>query len=410
VRALYSFFIQVLAVLMPIAGIFHSKARLWSQGRRQWRNRLSDWRKGNPGELIWMHCASLGEFEQGRPVLEALRAQYPHKKLLLTFFSPSGFEVRKHYSGVDGVFYLPADTTANARDFLAIVKPSRAMMVKYEYWPNFFLSCKQHHVPLYIISGIFRPDQRFFGMFSSFWRPVLAAVNHFFVQNESSVKLLESIGFTNVTLAGDTRFDRVMQLKQSPRSVEWIREFKGEGLLVVGGSTWPADEDALAMWLSSATVSAKLVVVPHEVDKASVSRLMKLFPDAVLWSKREATGYSSSRVCIVDEIGWLSSIYTWADICWIGGGFGAGIHNTLEAAAWHKPVLFGPRYLKFDEACGLIAAGGAISTKDERVGAVLLGQLTADAAVRDRMGQQAGLFVERGAGATAKILNELAMK
>jgi 3-deoxy-D-manno-octulosonic-acid transferase len=410
VRTLYSFFIQVLAVLIPIAGIFHSKARLWSQGRRQWRNRLSDWRKGNPGELIWMHCASLGEFEQGRPVLEALRARCPHKKLLLTFFSPSGFQVRKHYSGVDGVFYLPADTTANARDFLAIVKPSRAMMVKYEYWPNFFLSCKQQHVPLYIVSGIFRPDQRFFGMFSSFWRPVLAAVNHFFVQNESSVRLLESIGFTNVTLAGDTRFDRVMQLKQSPRAVEWIRAFKGEGLLVVGGSTWPADEEVLAHWFDSAPADSKLVVVPHEVGIESNLRLKKLFNDAILWSQCKTSGTSPARVLIVDEIGWLSSIYAHADVCWIGGGFGAGIHNTLEAAVWKKPVLFGPRYLKFDEACGLISSGGAMSAKDSRVGSLLLQQLTRDAALREQMGQQAGLFVERGTGATQKILSVLSGK
>jgi len=396
--------------LMPVVGLFYGKAQLWSKGRKDWRKQLADWRKSHPGEVIWMHCASLGEFEQGRPVLEALRSTHPQEKLLLTFFSPSGYEVRKNYSGVDVVCYLPADTPSNARDFIAILQPSMVLIVKYEYWPNFFLSCKQHGVPLYIISGIFREGQRFFGAFAAFWRPVLNSVNHFFVQNEASIKLLHSIGFTNATLAGDTRFDRVMQLASRPRPVPLVQSLKGPGVLVVGGSTWPADEEVLANWWAAAPEDARLVVVPHEVGSESNQRLKKRFPDAIRWSECGSGTMPSARVLIVDEIGWLSSIYAYADICWIGGGFGAGIHNTLEAAVWKKPVLFGPRYLKFDEACGLISSGGAISAKDSQVGVLLLQQLTRDAALREQMGQQSGLFVERGSGATPKILNELGGK
>ena len=407
---LYTLAIQCLALLAPVIGLFNTKARLWSEGRRQWRQRLTDWRAQNPGEVIWMHCASLGEFEQGRPILEALRNRFPQKKLLLTFFSPSGYEVRKNYPGVDGVFYLPADTATNALDFLTIVQPALGLVVKYEYWPNFFLSCKQQGIALYVVSGIFREGQRFFGMAAGFWRPVLDSVSHFFVQNESSVNLLHSIGINCVTLAGDTRFDRVIEVMRHPVSLDAIEAFKGESLVVVGGSTWPDDEVVLADWLSTAIPSAKLIVVPHEVGSEAITRLEQRFPGAVRWSQRNAAPWADARVVIVDEIGWLSSIYAYADVCWIGGGFGAGIHNTLEAAAWHKPVLFGPRYRKFDEACGLIAAGGAISAQDTHVGPVLLHQITRDAAMRERMGHQSGLFVERGAGATAKILNELAVK
>jgi 3-deoxy-D-manno-octulosonic-acid transferase len=407
VLKLYSLAIQCFTLLVPVIGLFNPKARLWAKGRRQWRLRLKEWRAQHSGEVIWMHCASLGEFEQGRLVLEVLRAKHPRKKLLLTFFSPSGYEVRKHYNGVDGVFYLPADTSSNARDFISILQPSMVLMVKYEYWPNFFLSSKQQGIPLYIISGIFREDQRFFGLFTGFWRSVLASVNHFFVQNESSVKLLHAIGFTNVTLAGDTRFDRVVQLAHQPKALDFLETFKGSGVLMVGGSTWPADEEILLKWLSAAPVNAKLVVVPHEVGKESILRLSRLFPNAALWSQRETNSVTTARVLIVDEIGWLSSIYAYADVCWIGGGFGTGIHNTLEAAVWNKPVVFGPRHQKFDEAVGLIACGAALGARDVPAALQILQKLAVDAGMRSRMGRQAGVFVEQGAGATAKILNEL---
>ncbi len=385
----------------------HGKSRLWVNGRKDWRTRLVDWRKNNPGELYWFHCASLGEFEQGRPVMERLRTERPEVVVLLTFFSPSGYEVRKNYSGADGVFYLPLDTHSGSRKFLDIVQPKVACFVKYEYWPNYFLTCKSKGIPLIMISAILRPDQRFFGWSGFFWKPILESVSHYFVQDEGTMKLLSGIGIERATLAGDTRFDRVLEIAETAKEVSEIREWAQGARVLIGGSTWPPDEQVLLDWWRDAAGVYKLLLVPHEIEHSHIATMLQKWPEAVLWSKRETEDLLSSNVIIIDRIGMLSALYRYAKIAWIGGGFGDGIHNTLEAAAWNVPVVFGPRYEKFAEAKGLIAVGGALSGSDESEAALILKRLTSNNPQMARMGVAAGGFVASGRGATDKIMSFL---
>ena len=383
------------------------KSRKWVDGRKNWRVKLREWRTLNPGELYWFHCASLGEFEQGRPVMERLRRERPEVVILLTFFSPSGYEIRMNYSGANGVFYLPLDTRSASSNFLDIVQPKVAIFVKYEYWPNYFLGCKSRGIPLIMISAILRPDQRFFGWSGFFWRPVLESVSHYFVQDEVTLKLLSGIGIECATLAGDTRFDRVLEIAETAKEVSEIREWSQGKRVLIGGSTWPADEQVLLEWWETASGTYKLLLVPHEIGHSHIDTMLQKWPEAVLWSKRETEDLQSSNVIIIDRVGILSALYRYAMIAWIGGGFGDGIHNTLEAAAWNVPVVFGPHYEKFAEAKGLIAVGGALSAPDEREAAQILKKLTSNIPEMARMSAAAGGFVATGRGATDKIMSFL---
>ena len=406
-RAIYSLLVSLAQLLMHGVALVHAKSRKWVDGRKDWRSRMSIWRKANAGELYWFHCASLGEFEQGRPVIERLRQERPKSIILLTFFSPSGYEIRKNYSEANGVFYLPLDTSSASSDFLDIVKPKVACFVKYEYWPNYFLGCQRRGVPLIMISAILRPNQRFFGWSRFFWKPVLESVSHYFVQDEGTRKLLNDIGIDRVTLAGDTRFDRVSEIVEAAPEVQGIREWAQNAQVLIGGSTWPADEKVLHAWWQRSTNEWKLLLVPHEIEAGHIQSIQRLWPEAVLWSQREAVEWKSSRVVIVDEIGKLSSMYRYATIAWIGGGFGAGIHNTLEAAAWSLPVFFGPRFEKFAEARGLIDSGAAIGAHDEEEAVQLLSRFASDSTEIPTMGMAAGAFVEARRGATDKIMSFL---
>ena len=385
----------------------HGKSRKWVNGRKGWRSSLGEWREKNPGELYWFHCASLGEFEQGRPVMERLRKERPDVVVLLTFFSPSGYEVRKNYSGAHGVFYLPLDTQTASKEFLDIVKPKVACFVKYEYWPNYFLGCKSRGIPLVMISAILRPNQRFFGWSRFFWKPVLDSVSHYFVQDEGTLKLLSGIGIERATLAGDTRFDRVLEIAETAKEVSEIREWSQGTRVLIGGSTWPADEQVLYSWWQTATTEWKLLLVPHEIAHSHIAAMQRIWPTAQLWSQRKSVNWQSSRVVIIDEIGMLSTLYRYAHLAWIGGGFGSGIHNTLEAAAWRLPVVFGPRHEKFAEAIGLIAAEGALAAFNESEAVQILKQLTSNSTEMSRMGAAAGAFVTSGRGATDKIMSFL---
>ncbi len=407
---LYSLLMRLVKLVVPVLALFHGKAKLWHNGRKQWRSRLEIWRAANTGDVIWMHCASLGEFEQGRPLLEAFRIRHPQKKLMLTFFSPSGYEVRKNFEGVDGVFYLPLDTSRDANDFLDVLQPSVALVVKYEYWPNYFFACRERGIPLYMVSAILRPNQRFFGWMGGFWRNVLQCVSHFFVQNEESLKLLHAIGIDCVTLTGDTRFDRVIQSKENAQELPMLHSFSLGYHVLIAGSTWPADEIVLQQWFAQCEAGWKLVLVPHEVGEGHILEIMQRFPAAERWSTASADSVSAASVLVIDTIGVLSAAYAYADVCWIGGGFGAGIHNTLEAAAWGKPVLFGPRYAKFDEARGLLVCGAAKSGSNAAEIVDVLNDLTSNEAAIQAMGAAAGLFVQQGCGATDNILSRLAIK
>jgi len=393
--------------LMHGVALVHGKSRKWVEGRRNWRRQLRLWREAHSGEVFWFHCASLGEFEQGRPVMERLRKECPKGVILLTFFSPSGYEIRKNYAGADGVFYLPIDTFSASRDFLEIVQPKVACFVKYEYWPNYFLNCKGRGIPLIMISAILRPNQRFFGWSSFFWKPVLESVSHYFVQDEVSKQLLNRSGINQVTIAGDTRFDRVLEIASAAPELAEVRRWSEDSRVLIGGSTWPADEKVLHSWWQNASGNWKLLLVPHEIGSTHIQTIQHLWPEAVLWSQRTATDWETSRVLIINEIGMLSTLYRYASIAWIGGGFGAGIHNTLEAAAWNLPVVFGPRFEKFAEAKGLIEVRAALGALDEADALLLLEQITMNSGELGRMGLRAGQFVESGRGATDRIMSFL---
>jgi 3-deoxy-D-manno-octulosonic-acid transferase len=363
---LYIIGIKIYSIIIWLFSLFNSKAALFIKGRKQIFNQIAD--KINPNdENIWFHFASLGEFEQGRPVLEKIKTAHEEKKIIVTFFSPSGYEIRKNYPLADGIFYLPLDSYKNAKRFIEIVNPKMAIFTKYEFWYYYFKELHNKEIPLYIISGIFRRDQIFFKSYGGFYRNILKYVTHFFVQNEESRTLLKSIGFDCVTLSGDTRFDRVYENASNPKEIPLIKAFTNNSPVLICGSTWPADENILAE-LVVKYPDWKFILAPHEIEEHHIESIQKLFPKAVRFTKlNEETNPGQQTVLIIDNIGMLSSLYQYGSIAYIGGGFGAGIHNTLEAAAFGLPVIFGPKYHKFQEAKDLlkIDAAKTVSTAEE---------------------------------------------
>jgi 3-deoxy-D-manno-octulosonic-acid transferase len=401
---LYNFSIGLLSFAMRLAALFHPKAKLWVYGRKGWQNELRAWRETNAGPCIWFHCASLGEFEQGRTVMEAYRKAHPEHQILLTFFSPSGFEVRKNYAVANKVMYLPADTLTNARNFYEILQPSQAVFVKYEYWANYFFEAKKRNVPLYVVSAILRSDQRFFGLFQSFWKEVLASVNHFFVQNEDTIQLLKSLGIENASLAGDTRYDRVAELPVQSNEIMELAEFRQHSFCIVAGSTWIQEEEMLSTYMVDAHEKVKLLLVPHEIHESHLDDLDKQFPGSMRWTSWKDTRPKEVRVVILDTMGMLSMAYKYADVAVIGGGFGKGIHNTLEAAVWGVPVFFGPHNEKFAEAQLLMELGGGKSFLDEEELRSMMDKMLHEPKLRKEMGQKAAMQVRQQAGATKKIM------
>ncbi len=355
---LYNSAIQLYGLIIKIFSLFNNKAKLFVQGRKNIFKKIQE--KVDPvRSSIWFHFASLGEFEQGRPLLEKIKSTYPHKQIVITFFSPSGYEIRKNYALANGVFYLPLDTPSNAKQLIAAINPEIAVFTKYEYWYHYFEALHKSGIPLYIISGIFRPNQIFFKWYGSFNRKILSFVTHFFVQNEESKQLLSQINLQNVSISGDTRFDRVAENAESPKEFETIRKFCGNTNTLIAGSTWPADERLLAELINS-NPDWKFIIAPHEIDKGHIDEIVKLIPNAVKYSALTDQS-SDTQTLIIDNIGLLSSIYQYGKMAYIGGGFGVGIHNTLEAAAYGIPVIFGPKYNKFQEAKDLISINAAIS-------------------------------------------------
>ena len=338
--------------------IFHAKAKLFVNGRKDIFKKIA--KKVNPLEKhIWFHFASLGEFEQGRPVLEELKKKFPSKKIVVTFFSPSGYEIRKNYALAD-VFYLPIDTPKNAKRFIDSINPEMAIFTKYEFWYFYFTELKKREIPLYLISGIFRENQVFFKWYGGFYRAMLKCVTYFFVQNQESVNLLNSIGIDNCTLSGDTRFDRVFENAQAPKILPAIESFIGNSPVLIFGSTWPEDERILSA-LPEKYPDWKFIIAPHEIDSNHIESIEKQFSSNLRLSTLSATENTQAQILIIDNIGMLSSLYRYGKLAYIGGGFGAGIHNTLEAVAFGLPVIFGPKYDKFQEAKDLIALGAAQS-------------------------------------------------
>jgi 3-deoxy-D-manno-octulosonic-acid transferase len=405
----YHVSIKFYSVLLLIFSFFNTKAKLWVAGRKNLLKKIEDLKISEP--TIWFHFASLGEFEQGRPVLEKLRNSYPDKKVVITFFSPSGYEVRKNSPLADYVFYLPIDTPTNASKFIDLIKPQLAVFTKYEYWYYYFNELNNRRIPLYVISAIFRKEMSFFKWYGIIPRKCLSLVSYFFVQDQHSKILLEEMKLNNVIVSGDTRFDRVFENSKTPKRIELVERFTSASNAFIAGSTWPEDEKLLPE-IYKVHADWKFVIAPHEISNEKIKYLESLFPQNAVVKYSEAQGVSNIsefRVLIIDNIGMLSSLYQYGDVGYIGGGFGAGIHNTLEAAAFGMPVIFGPKYQKFREAKELIRIGAAFSISD----GTQLKQITAklmDQSYRRECADLAADYVKEHTGATTIIINHITSK
>ncbi len=386
---------------------FNPKARLWVGGRRNIFDRLRE--AVPPGDrIVWIHCASLGEFEQGRPVIEAVRREHPEYRILLTFFSPSGYEIRKGYKEADYIFYLPLDTPRNVHRFLDIVRPEITIFVKYEYWLNYLAELRRRKSRVFIVSAIFRPDQIFFKRRGRAFRRALATYEQIFVQDEESRNLLAGIGVGNVTVAGDTRFDRVARIAESTRELPLVERFAAGRPLFVAGSTWEPDERILQQ-LVNAHPELKFIVAPHEMESSRIASLMEnTAGGAAQYTGLDANSDPSGKhLLIIDTIGILSSIYRYASYAYIGGGFGAGIHNTLEAATFGLPIAFGPNYRKFKEACDLTDSGAATVISNYGELDAWLTRLRADDALYASLRRAASDYVSTHEGATETIMKAI---
>lgn len=407
---LYNMGIALYGVAARIAATRSDKVRKMITGQKATLGYLHDVIDSS-STYIWIHVSSLGEFEQGRPLIEMIKRENPSRKILLTFFSPSGYEVRKNYEGVDAVCYLPFDTPGNARSFLDVVKVDMAIFVKYEFWGNYLQELSRKNIPTYLISSIFRAKQPFFKWWGGMFRGMLKCFKHIYVQDEASQQLLAGIGVENVTIAGDTRFDRVTDIMRTTTNLPLIERFKsGARHTIIVGSSWAADEDMYAQWVNAH--DAKVIIAPHQFDKARLQSMLQRFNDSMLLSDYEkyaddAAEIKSVKCLIIDCFGLLSSIYRYGDIAYIGGGFGAGIHNINEAAVYDMPVVFGPKYHKFKEAVDLIALGGGFVVTGKEECEKTLSLLSSDTAALETASKIAGKYIKDNLGATQKIYNDL---
>ena len=407
---MYELFIILYNIGVWVASFFSKKVRTMWKGEHRTFRVLRE--KIDPNAMyIWFHAASLGEFEQGRPIMEAIRREHPGYKILLTFFSPSGYEVRKNYDGADVVVYLPIDTKRNARRFLRLTNPVMAFFIKYEFWSNYLHMLKERHVPTFSVSSIFRPNQIFFRAYGKGYGKVLDCFTHFFVQNEESRDLLKSIGIDCVSVTGDTRFDRVLQIRDAGKSLPIVENFVGGTAedrphVFIAGSSWPPDEDIFIRYFNEHR-DWKLIIAPHVIGDDHMKQILgKLERKTVRYTEATTENVVGAECLIIDCFGLLSSIYRYADVTYVGGGFGVGIHNVLEAAVWRKPVIFGPNNKNFQEAQGLLKAGGGfeITSYDDFVGVM---RKLADDKALEQSRERAGGFVESLAGATSQIMKEV---
>jgi 3-deoxy-D-manno-octulosonic-acid transferase len=385
-----------------VAALWKPKARAWVQGRRGLWQRLEAKRGALEG-CLWMHCASVGEFEQGLPVLEAVKAARPDLPVLLTFFSPSGYEARKDHPLATHVDYLPPDSAANAERLVALLRPRAVLWVKYEFWYHHLHALKAAHVPTFLVSGIFRPAQPFFRWYGAAWRRMLGCFTHLFVQDQGSRDLLSGIGLGNVTVSGDTRFDRVTAIASANSGLAVAKSFRGPGSapLLICGSTWPEDERIILDALKRAKAPPRLIIAPHEVTDQHLASIEERFPPPLVrWS---SSAGAKGNTLLVDVTGVLARAYRYGEIAYVGGGFGDGIHNILEAAVWGRPVIFGPQHRKFAEAQGLIAAGGGYAVRDGDELRAVLERLLGDPQVLQRASAAARNYVATRVGATDRI-------
>ncbi len=394
---------------VAIASLFSKKVKTMWQGERRAIKELKE--KVDPqAQYVWFHAASLGEFEQGRPLMELLRKEHPEYKILLTFFSPSGYEVRKNYEGADIICYLPIDTIRNSRRFLRAIRPCMAFFIKYEFWYNYLHILKHRHVPVYSVSSIFRPEQVFFKWYGKQYSYVLKCFSRFFVQNEESKQLLAKIGVTNVDVVGDTRFDRVLQIKEKAKQLPIVDAFVGTETpckVFVAGSSWPPDEDIFINFFNQHK-DWKLIIAPHVIDDFHLEQILsKLDRKTIRYTQATPETAAQAECLLIDCFGLLSSIYHFGDVAYVGGGFGVGIHNVLEAAVWDIPVIFGPNNERFQEAQGLKAAGGGFDIASADDFQRIMTLFMNDDKSLATAGKKAGLYVQSLAGVTERIFHLL---
>ncbi|MCQ2975332.1 MAG: 3-deoxy-D-manno-octulosonic acid transferase [Bacteroidales bacterium] len=391
---------------------FNEKAKLYSQGRKNLFEELS--KHINPNDKnVWFHVSSLGEFEQGRPVIEKFKQQYPDYKIVLTFFSPSGYEIRKNYQGADYVCYMPADTPSNAKKFLDIINPKAVFFVKYDFWYNFLNEVHSREIPLYIFSSIFRPNQIFFKFYGGKYRKVLTFFDRIFVQNQESVDLLKSHGITQCSIAGDTRFDRVCEITKNAQNIPLVDNFCQDSKVIVAGSSWPPDENLIfnAVERLKQNTDVKLIIAPHEIHEAHLSSIEKMTNlKHIRYSQATENNSKEYDVLIIDNIGMLSRLYKYADIAYVGGGFGSGIHNILEAVSYSIPVAFGTNYKKFKEAVDLVSLGSACTIRNAEELYSVFNRYLTDEALLKHAGEISQEYVQKNLGAADKILNEAKIK
>lgn len=404
---MYNLIIYLYLFGVAVCSLFNKKVRMMWRGERAALGLLRE-KVEDGAQYVWFHAASLGEFEQGRPLMEQLRRDHPEYKILLTFFSPSGYEVRKNYEGADIICYLPLDTVRNARRFLRAIRPVMAFFIKYEFWYNYLHILSHRNVPVYSVSSIFRPGQIFFRWYGRQYGRVLKCFTHFFVQNETSRQLLhDELGIDNVTVSGDTRFDRVLQICSAAKQLPLVEAFKKDYKVFVAGSSWPPDEDIFIRYFNEHR-DWRLVIAPHVIDEDHLQQIVsKLDRKVVRYTQATEQEAAEAECLIIDCFGLLSSIYRYGEVAYVGGGFGVGIHNVLEAAVWSVPVIFGPNNERFQEAQGLLAGGGGFQIDDYASFCQLMDRFDQDAAYREAAGGKAGAYVSQNAGATDTILQNV---
>ena len=402
----YNFIVSLASQILKLVALFSPKMKLFVDGRKTVFHTL-DKKINTSDKTIWFHAASLGEYEQGLPVVEKIKEKYPNHKIIVTFFSPSGYEVRKNNTVADVTVYLPLDSTSNAKKFIELVHPEMVFFIKYEYWPNYLNELKKKNIKTYLISGILRENQAFFKWYGGFYRNALKAFDYFFVQNETSKKLLQSIGFTNVKISGDTRFDRVVSILERDNTLDFIETFKNNKTTIVIGSSWPKDEELLVNYINQSSDDLKFIIAPHNILQSTIVNLQSsIKKNTVLFSQKENQKLSDFNVFIIDTIGILTKIYSYADIAYVGGGFGnPGIHNILEPATFGIPIVIGPNYSHFAEAIALVNLDGCISVSNYNDLKDTLDLLIQNNEERYEKGHICSTFIQMNKGAAAIIMN-----
>ena len=405
---LYNLIIILASQIVKLVALFSPKVKLFVNGRKEVFPILQS--KLNPNDKsIWFHAASLGEYEQGLPVIEKIKVQFPNHKIVVTFFSPSGYEVRKNNTVADATVYLPLDTKSNAQKFIKTINPELVFFIKYEYWPNYLNELRKQNIKTYLISGIFREKQAFFKWYGGFYRNALKTFDYFFVQNESSKNLIQSIGFNNVKISGDTRFDRVVSILERDNSLDFIEQFKDNKTTIVIGSSWPKDENLLVNYINNASDDIKFIIAPHNIKSEQIANLKsQITKSTILFSEKNNIDLSNFNIFIIDTIGILTKIYSYADIAYVGGGFGnPGVHNILEPATFGIPIIIGPNYSHFAEAIALVHQEGCVSISNQNELNEALDNLVFNEDVRHEKGHICSTFVQMNKGATEVILKHI---